>query len=84
MDLVERGASVVALDASADTGLEELDLRGPTVVVVGAEDEGVGRGVRRSCSHRARLSMERTIDSLNASVASAIALYEVRRQRQAT
>jgi 23S rRNA (guanosine2251-2'-O)-methyltransferase len=81
-ELAERGALVVALDSSSQESLESIDLTGPTVVVVGAEDVGVSRGVRNSCSHRARLSMERTIDSLNASVAAAIALYEVRRQRQ--
>jgi len=53
-------------------------------LVIGAEDKGVTRGVRRECSHFARLDMRGRLDSLNASVAAAVALYEVARQRQAT
>lgn len=79
--LGDRGVATVALDANADQELPELDLTGPCAVVVGAEDTGVGKGVRRACSHRARLPMEPVLDSLNASVAAALSLYEIRRQR---
>lgn len=78
--LGERGVTSVALDASAEASIASLDLRGDVALVIGAEDEGVSRSVRRACSVRARLPMRR-IDSLNASVAAAVALYEARRQR---
>jgi 23S rRNA (guanosine2251-2'-O)-methyltransferase len=81
--LAARGALAVALDAQGPTELAAIDLTGPVVIVVGAEDKGVRRPVRRACRHTARLPMSGPIGSLNASVAAALALYEVVRQRQA-
>jgi 23S rRNA (guanosine2251-2'-O)-methyltransferase len=75
------GARIVGLDARAGPLLSELDLREPTVLVVGSEGEGLGRAVRRTCSTLARLLPMTRLDSLNASVAAGIALYEVIRQR---
>jgi 23S rRNA (guanosine2251-2'-O)-methyltransferase len=80
-DARSQGYRVLALDAHADSELSRLDLDGPTVVVVGSEGEGLGRGVRRACSGFARLPLARTIDSLNVSVAAALALYEAVSQR---
>ena len=61
----------------------DVDLRGPVAIVIGAEDKGTRRPVRRACRYTARLPMAGPIASLNASVAGAIALYEVLRQRRA-
>jgi 23S rRNA (guanosine2251-2'-O)-methyltransferase len=80
-DLSGRGVTTVALDANAPEPLSAVPLVGASAIVVGAEDAGVTRGVRRACGHRARLPMSGTIDSLNASVAAGIALYEAVRQR---
>jgi len=80
-EMVGRAMTVVSLEADAEVSLADLDLRGPTAVVIGSEDKGVGRAVRKSCSARARLPMSGILDSLNASVAAAVALYEIRRQR---
>ncbi len=57
------------------------DLRGPLGLVVGSEGQGLARLVRETCDLLIRLPMYGKIDSLNASAAGAIALYEVRRQR---
>lgn len=81
--LAARGVTVVALDAHGTVELGALDLRGPVAIVIGAEDKGVRRPVRAACQHTARLPMSGPIGSLNASVAGAIALYEVVRQRRA-
>jgi tRNA G18 (ribose-2'-O)-methylase SpoU len=54
----------------------ELTLTGPTLLVVGNEHEGMGRGVRRACTAVGRLTASGRIDSLNASVAAALALHE--------
>lgn len=72
----ERGVLVVGLDAHAPQRVGELDLLGPTILVVGNEHEGMGRGVRRACSAVGRLTASGRIDSLNASVAAALALHE--------
>ena len=80
--LGERGVSTIVLEAQAEAALAELDLTGPVAIVIGAEDKGARRPVRRACKHAARLPMPGPISSLNASVAGAIALYEILRQRQ--
>lgn len=82
-ELTGRGVTAVALDAQGPTELSELDLVGPVAIVIGAEDKGVRKPVRRACQHTARLPMTGPIGSLNASVAGALALYEVQRQRAA-
>ncbi len=76
-----QGFVVIGLDGQAETRLEQLDLRGPVLIAVGSEGAGLSKGVRRTCDHLARLAMPKSIDSLNASVAVAIALYETQRQR---
>src|SRR6185503_3678244 len=79
--LAGRGVAPIALDAHGPVELGALDLTGPTAIVIGAEDKGARRAVRRACRFVARLPMTGPIASLNASVAGAIALYEVARQR---
>ncbi len=80
--LAGRGVATIALDAQGPVELGEIDLRGPVAIVIGAEDKGTRRPVRRACRFVARLPMAGPISSLNASVAGAIALYEVLRQRK--
>ena len=70
-----------AAGAEALGDLHEVDLKGPTLLVLGSEGEGMGRSVRRSLSCTARLAQSGRIGSLNASVAAAIALYEASNQR---
>jgi 23S rRNA (guanosine2251-2'-O)-methyltransferase len=75
------GFQVVGLDAHADRALSDVDLRGPTLLLIGGEGRGLSRGARKACSVLARLVLPHTIDSLNASVSAALALYEAQRQR---
>lgn len=77
-----QGMASVALDPSSETPLESLTLDGPVALVIGAEDEGVSRGVRRACRLCARLRMSTRVGSLNASVAAAVALYEIASRRR--
>jgi 23S rRNA (guanosine2251-2'-O)-methyltransferase len=79
----ERGIMSVGLDAAGQRSLAEIDLTGPVALVVGSEGRGLRRLVRERCSTLARIPMAGPIGSLNASVAAAIALYEVHRQRLA-
>ena len=78
----ERGARVVGLAARAERLLSEVDLSGPTVIVLGSEGSGLQPAVRRGCSELAAIVRPRILDSLNASVAAAIALYEASKQRE--
>ncbi len=81
-DLRARDFTVVLLDGSGELPLDQVDLRGRVAVVLGAEDRGAKPAVRRAASVRAHIPMAGVIDSLNASVAAAVALYEVARQRR--
>lgn len=81
MDATTAGVQVIGLDAQAERPLHQWDLRGPTLLVIGSEHEGMTPAVRRSCSGLARLVTPGPVESLNASVAAAVALYECFRQR---
>jgi 23S rRNA (guanosine2251-2'-O)-methyltransferase len=78
----ESGARVVGLAARAERMLSDVDLRGPTVLVLGSEGSGLQPAVRRCCTELAAIVRPRILDSLNASVAAAIALYEAGKQRE--
>jgi 23S rRNA (guanosine2251-2'-O)-methyltransferase len=76
------GITVVGLEAKAPRALHERALQdraftGPTVLVLGSEHRGLGRGIRASCSEFARLELSGQLDSLNVSVAAGIALHTV-------
>jgi 23S rRNA (guanosine2251-2'-O)-methyltransferase len=79
--LAGEGVTVVGLDASVSGRLADVDLSGPSVLVLGSEGEGLGRAVRRACTTVASLGTPTFVDSLNASVAAGIALYELSIQR---
>jgi 23S rRNA (guanosine2251-2'-O)-methyltransferase len=76
------GVWVVGLDAHATEPYDAVDVRGPTAVVVGSEEQGLRRLVREACDYLVALPMEPGLDSLNAAVAGSIVLYEYYRQRQ--
>jgi 23S rRNA (guanosine2251-2'-O)-methyltransferase len=62
--------------------VDELDLRGAVALVIGAEGQGMREAVVRRCDGVFHIPQAGVVSSLNASVAGAIALYEVARQRR--
>ena len=81
--LKKEGCFVVGLDGRGDTLMEDLTLAdGPLVVVTGAEGTGLSRLVRETCDTIASIPISRTVESLNAAVATGISLYEVDRLRR--
>ncbi len=76
------GYITVALEGEAELGLADAlkDPR-PAVIVVGAEGKGLRPAVADACEKRARIPIATAIESLNVSVAAAIALYEAKRAR---
>ena len=64
-------------------GLDHFDtnMKGPIALVIGSEGDGVSRLVREDCDFTASIPMYGKISSLNASVAAALLMYEVVRQR---
>lgn len=80
--LKREGVWVVGLESVPEATLyTQADLVRPLALVVGAEDAGLGKTTRETCDYLIRLPLQGKVTSLNASVAGALALYEVRRQR---
>jgi 23S rRNA (guanosine2251-2'-O)-methyltransferase len=82
-DLASRGVWSIGLDGEAKSDLFSVDLTVPLCLVVGSEGDGLRRLTRERCDLLAYLPMDGRGESLNASVAGGIALYEVKRQRRA-
>lgn len=72
---------VVGTDATGDKAFYESDLKGPIALVVGSEGEGMGKLIRDKCDFVVNIPMLGEISSLNASVAGAIVMYEILKQR---
>ena len=79
--LKESGVWVFGTDASGDKLLYEADLKGPAAIVIGSEGAGMGRLVAENCDFLVRIPLNGKINSLNASAAAAVLLYEAVRQR---
>jgi len=82
--LKEAGLWIVGADAEAPEPAREVDLRGPIVLVLGAEGTGLRQLTRQNCDFMVRLPQRGAVESLNVSVAAAMLLYEALRQREAT
>lgn len=60
----------------------EVDFKGPTVLVIGSEGDGIRPLTREECDFEVSIPMSGPLDSLNAAVASGVLLYEIYRQRR--
>ncbi len=78
-----RDTGIWIYGASGDAGeaLFSSDLQGPVALVLGSEGKGLRRLTREHCDHLLAIPMAGQVESLNVSVAAAVLLYEVRRQR---
>lgn len=80
-DLKERGFLTVGLSADAERTLYDVDLCQSVALIVGNEERGLRRMMVEKCDAVVKIPMPGPLDSLNASVAGGIALFEVVRQR---
>lgn len=81
-DYAEAGFTVIGLAGDGGTGIADIpDAAGPVLLVVGSEGGGLARLVRENCDVLAAIPIDVATESLNASVAAAIALYELSRAR---
>lgn len=80
-DLKDKGLWVYGATAQGDTSLYQADLKGPAAIVIGSEGFGMSRLVEETCDVRVSIPMKGQLNSLNASAAAAIVLYEAVRQR---
>ncbi len=81
--LKEKGVWTVGLDSDASTEIFELGVADePLALVLGSEGQGLGRLTRERCDLLAKIPVFGSIESLNVSVASAIACFEIAQRRR--
>lgn len=79
-DLQQAGFWISGLAGEADTLIHDIKFSGKNALVMGAEGEGMRRLVRESCDQLVKIPMPGKVESLNVSVATGVALFEVVRQ----
>jgi 23S rRNA (guanosine2251-2'-O)-methyltransferase len=72
---------IVGFSEKAKQDLHLSDLKGPMVILMGSEEDGISPELRPLISEMVRIPMAGKTSSLNVSVSAGIALYEVWRQR---
>ena len=81
-ELQKNGIWVLGLDGLSNNSLYKANLCEPIALVMGSEGKGLRKLVKTSCDELASIPMMGNVESLNVSVATGIALFESRRQRQ--
>jgi 23S rRNA (guanosine2251-2'-O)-methyltransferase len=79
--LKDEGIVVKGVEIDGDRLYNEADLKGPLALVIGSEGSGLSRLVKKRCDEVIRIPMHGTINSLNASVATGVSIFETLRQR---
>ena len=80
-ELKERQIWVIGTSDIANQTIYQVDLKGPTALVLGAEGSGMRQLTTKTCDQLVSIPMLGAVESLNVSVASGICLYEAIRQR---
>nr|WP_127532472.1 23S rRNA (guanosine(2251)-2'-O)-methyltransferase RlmB [Paenibacillus kobensis] len=80
--LKEQGVWVAGTDVSAEQDVYRTKFDMPLALVIGNEGKGMGRLIREKCDFLVKLPMAGKLNSLNASVAAGVLMYEVLRQRR--
>ncbi len=79
--LQEKGIWTFGLDGNGDKNLYDSDLKGNLAIVVGGEDKGIRPLVQKQCDFLISIPQAGQFNSLNASVAGGVVMYEALRQR---
>jgi len=72
---------VIGIESSGQAEYTQMDFKSPVTIVIGSEGKGLSELVKKRCDFLAHIPMRGEIDSLNASVAAALVMYEAFRQR---
>ena len=80
----KRDIWVVGLDGNMESSIYNVNLTGSIAIVVGSEGKGIRSLIKKNCDQIVSIPMAGNIESLNVSVATAIALFESKRQREST
>ena len=81
VDLKNRGLWIIGADMDGEKFYDEVDLKIPLAIVIGNEGHGLRRLTRENCDIIVKIPMRGKINSLNASVAGALLMYESLRQK---
>ena len=81
-ELKKQGLWIYGTAAGAPTPLYDADLKGPAAIVIGSEGSGMSRLVAETCDVLVSIPLKGKLNSLNASAAAAVLLYEAVRQRR--
>lgn len=73
--------SLLAITEKTKTSIYDNDYKGPIAIILGSEVKGISKGILKIVKQQVKIPMAETTDSLNVSVAAAVALYEIVRQR---
>nr|MBF0223560.1 23S rRNA (guanosine(2251)-2'-O)-methyltransferase RlmB [Desulfobulbaceae bacterium] len=79
--LKDKGFWIYGADGSAEQSIYQAKLAGPICLVIGGEAKGIRPLVKKNCDFLISIPMQSALDSLNASTAAAIILFEVVRQQ---
>ncbi len=77
----DRGLTIVAMTAEAETSIDRAELNGPLLALFGNEGAGLPVDLRVQADQRIRIPMATGVDSLNVGAAAAVVIYEASRQR---
>ena len=80
----EKGIWVIGLDGDSSSKIYDVNLSDPTAIVMGTEGKGIRQLIKKTCDQLVTIPMSGNIESLNVSVATGIALFESKRQRESS
>jgi 23S rRNA (guanosine2251-2'-O)-methyltransferase len=80
-ELKERNIWIIGTSGDAPKTIYQVEMKGPTALVLGAEGPGMRQLTRKTCDELVSIPMKGAVESLNVSVASGVCLYEAMRQR---
>jgi RNA methyltransferase, TrmH family len=78
----QQGVQVVATTSHTETSYWDVDLRSPTLILLGNEGAGLSQSLAGLADVQVKIPMAAAVESLNVATAAALMLYEVRRQRR--
>jgi len=81
-ELKQKGIWIVGTDSSAEKMFTEIDYTMPIAVIVGNEGKGIRQLVKEKCDFLVKIPLYGKVESLNASVAGALIMYEAVKKRK--
>jgi len=79
-----KGIWVIGLDGDSSLKIYDVNLTDPIAIVMGTEGKGIRQLIKKTCDQLVTIPMSGNIESLNVSVATGIALFESKRQRESS